>query len=212
MKTVCPLCREVNSSSAITLNGKVYHLCPRCSLLFLNPIHHLAPAEEKQRYDLHNNDPDDPRYRAFLNQLVTPLLPYLRSGARGLDYGCGPGPALAQMMRARGFKMNIYDPFYAPYDTALSQQYDFITATEVVEHMHDPGVDFTRLYTTLKKGGVLGIMTRFRPDISSELSSWHYLRDDTHVSFYNESTFKYISYLWNLKILEIGNNIAIFRK
>ena len=33
--------------------------------------------------------------------------------ARGLDFGCGPGPALTLLMEEAGFaKMNLYDPFY----------------------------------------------------------------------------------------------------
>ena len=45
----------------------------------------------------------------------------------GLDFGCGPGPALADMMQSEGNEMEIYDPFCFPNQDALSKTYDFIT-------------------------------------------------------------------------------------
>jgi len=45
----------------------------------------------------------DPRYRRFLARLAEPLIAHLPKGARGLDFGCGPGPTLSLMLREAGF-------------------------------------------------------------------------------------------------------------
>ena len=50
----------------------------------------------------------------------------------GLDFGAGPGPALAAMMSEDGFDVAIYDPFFQPDAEALQRKYDFITSTETV--------------------------------------------------------------------------------
>ena len=87
----------------------------------------LSPEQEREIYQLHDNDPSHPGYRTFLSKLTEPLLERLPSGASGLDFGCGPGPALAQMLEAEGMAVSLYDPYFYPSAVALDQTYDFIT-------------------------------------------------------------------------------------
>ena len=47
--------------------------------------------------------------------------------------------------------MSLYDPFFFPDRTRLSRRYDFITATEVVEHLHRPGEELERLWAMLRR-------------------------------------------------------------
>ena len=63
---------------------------------------------------------NDAGYRRFLSKLADPLMARLAPGARGLDYGCGPGPALAAMLREAGHEVALYDPFFAPDPAPLS--------------------------------------------------------------------------------------------
>ena len=65
--------------------------------IFVDPKNHLSPEEEKERYSQHNNDIYDFDYRKFLLTLYDPIAQKLKRGARGLEYGSGPGPALAEM-------------------------------------------------------------------------------------------------------------------
>ena len=112
---------------------------------------HLTAEEEGARYALHENNPNDPRYRKFLSKLVDPLLDRLPPGSVGLDFGCGPlfgdcdAPAVAAMLRDAGHSVSLFDPNFAPDRAALTRTYDFITATEVVEHLHHPADEFDRL-------------------------------------------------------------------
>ena len=104
-------------------------------------------------YRTHENDPDDPGYRRFLARLATPLLDRLPARSRGLDYGCGPGPALAAMLREAGHAVALYDALFFPDPSVFGARYDFIACSETVEHFHDPAGQFDRLGALLSPGG-----------------------------------------------------------
>ncbi|MDA1381669.1 methyltransferase domain-containing protein [Plesiomonas shigelloides subsp. oncorhynchi] len=55
-----------------------------------------------------------------------------------MDFGCGPGPLLAQMLEEAGFRMHKYDPYFHPERATLAREYDFVTCTEVAEHFMPP--------------------------------------------------------------------------
>lgn len=171
----------------------------------------LDPAAEKQVYDLHDNDPSDPGYRRFLSKLTEPLSRCLQPGSRGLEFGCGPGPALAVMLSEQGFVVSLYDPYYYPESTVLERCYDFVTCTEVVEHLHDPWSTFAQLDQLLTPGGWLGVMTCFQTD-DARFANWHYRRDPTHVVFYRASTLAHIArrFGWHLEFPV--KDVALFRK
>jgi 2-polyprenyl-3-methyl-5-hydroxy-6-metoxy-1,4-benzoquinol methylase len=152
------------------------------------PAHYPDPAIERAEYDRHENAVDDPGYRRFLDRLAAPLLARLSPGARGLDYGCGPGPALAMMLGEAGHAVALYDPFYTPDPAPLCDTYDFITCTEVAEHFHRPAEEFDRLGMMLRPGGWLAVMTCFQTD-DARFGGWHYRMDPTHVVFYRSGTF-----------------------
>jgi SAM-dependent methyltransferase len=142
---------------------------------------------EYDHYLHHENNPDDQRYRQFLSKLAGPLLAKLAPNLRGLDYGCGPGPALAAMFREAGHDMVVYDPFFFPDPAPLSGTYDFVTCSETAEHFHGPAAEFDRLDDLLAPGGWLGLMTCFQTE-DDRFARWHYRADPTHVVFYREAT------------------------
>ena len=94
-------------------------------------------------------------------------------------------PALAMMMRKRGFRMRIYDPIFHPDGGALEGRYDFVTCTETFEHLSSPTRELDRIDTLLEPGGWLGVMTGM-PDDWSGFPEWGYHRDPTHIAFYSE--------------------------
>ncbi|MEP4371870.1 MAG: class I SAM-dependent methyltransferase, partial [Alloalcanivorax venustensis] len=153
----CRLCGRPGAELFASVEGRRYLRCPRCHLTFLGVTQLPDRADEKAQYDLHRNEPDDPGYRRFLDQLGAPLCERLSAGDRGLDFGCGPGPALARMLEERGHPMRVYDPIYAPDPAALDQQYDFVTCTEVLEHLHWPEREWRRFAELVKPGGWLGV-------------------------------------------------------
>ena len=174
--------------------------------------HHLPPDEEKARYDLHENSPDDPDYRAFLSQLFDPMLDFLDGHEQGLDFGSGPGPTLSVMFEEKGFSMNIFDVFYDNDSTVFDDSYHFITATEVFEHLSEPGKELSRLWQCLNPGGHLGIMTKRLPDDKKAFEEWHYRRDDTHITFYADETFEWIAKAYGAKIVHKAPRVIILQK
>jgi SAM-dependent methyltransferase len=185
--------------------------CGNCKLVFVPVRYHLSPEEEKSEYDLHENDPADSGYRKFLSRLSEPVLKRLNPRQRGLDFGCGPGPALAAMMRDRGHSMDLYDLFYYRDDSVFKKKYDFITSTEVVEHLSHPGLVFTQLFQMLNPGGYLGIMTKLVKD-QNAFRKWHYIQDPTHICFFSRLSFDYLADKYSSEIEIIGSDVIIFKK
>jgi 2-polyprenyl-3-methyl-5-hydroxy-6-metoxy-1,4-benzoquinol methylase len=186
----CPLCDSAGAVPYCSDRRRPYLQCGECRLVFVPPGYRLDRAAEKAEYDLHRNEVDDPGYRRFLSRLATPMLERLAPGARGLDFGCGPGPALAHMLREAGMEVALYDSFYRPDEAALADSYDFICATEVVEHLHHPGVELARLWSLLRPGGCLGVMTKLVRDPDA-FAGWHYKNDPTHVCFFSADTWRW---------------------
>ena len=192
ISTACPVCRSPSPEHFILVDGRGYLHCETCQARFFDPQQRPGPGEERAHYLLHENDPDDPRYRKFLSKFADPFLEKLAPKSCGLDFGCGPGPALAMMMREAGHSMALYDPFFNPDRGPLSKTYDFITCTETAEHFHDPAEMFNSFDAMLRPGGWLGIMTCFQTD-DALFANWHYRKDPTHVVFYREATFEWLS-------------------
>ena len=169
------------------------------------------PADELAYYRLHENDVDDPRYRSFVSRLGDPLLARLDQGSEGLDYGCGPGPALASVLREHGHVVHLYDPYFWPEPAALERTYDFIVCSEVAEHFHRPGEEFARLDGLLRPGGWLGVMTCFRTE-DRLFANWQYRQDPTHVIFYREATLRAIArrFGWHCEVPR--KDVALMRK
>lgn len=207
----CPLCLHADTHAFFADAWRRYNHCSQCDLVFLDPAQLPDPTEEKSQYDLHENEPDDPGYRKFLARLAAPLLEKLPAQCSGLDYGCGPGPALARILEEAGHRVALYDPMFFPAQEALKQRYDFVTCTEVVEHFHQPAQDWQRMITLLRPGGTLAVMTCWRlPD--ADFGSWHYRRDPTHVSFYSVPTLQWLADYYRLALECPERNVAVFRQ
>jgi 2-polyprenyl-3-methyl-5-hydroxy-6-metoxy-1,4-benzoquinol methylase len=179
--------------------------------VFVPSIHFLSAKKEKAEYDLHRNTPADQGYRKFLNRIFMPMQKRLAPGSRGLDFGCGPGPTLSLMFEEIGHSVAIYDQFYEREASVLKGQYDFITATEVVEHLHDPRKELDRLWSCLKPGGSLGVMTKLVLDRKA-FARWHYKNDLTHVCFFSRSTFEWLATRWQAELTFSGKDVVIFLK
>ncbi len=191
-------------------DGREFRSCPVCSLIHVPPRFHIAPDAEAARYRLHRNDPGDEGYVRFLGQLADPLCRLLDPGSRGIDYGSGPGGVLAGMLRERGFICDGYDPVFDPRDPA--PPYDFAACAEVFEHFHEPGAEIARLVALLRPGGVLGVMTEFRPPGSTP-AQWHYTSDPTHVAFYTMETFAWIACRMGLRLIYAdGRRVVILSR
>ncbi len=230
----CPLCNSENINLFYQNKLRDFLLCDNCSLIFVPPEFHLNNKDEKREYDLHDNDVSDIYYRRFLNRLATPVLEKLRNDnllgnemiPTGLDFGCGFAPALVAILEESGCNVEKYDKFYFTEISVLKNNYyDFITTTEVVEHLVNPCDELLRLWNCLKnRNSFLAVMTKLVDNNALTnkkiFANWHYIRDLTHICFYSQKTCEYI--VKNLfknnnnpkavNIDFIGNDIVIFNK
>jgi SAM-dependent methyltransferase len=207
----CPLCKNNVKDEFVSANGRTYYQCENCGLVFTAREFYLSDEEEKGRYCFHQNNINDEGYVNFLSQLAEPLSQFLKDGESGLDYGCGPGPVLAELLNRKGFSCDIYDPYFFP-ELDNTKQYDFITATECFEHFHNPADELNKIAKILKPGGFLAVMTEFYTS-DKVFADWYYIKDPTHVCFYSIKSFDFICRIYGLSIVYCDEKrVVIIRK
>ena len=208
----CPLCAQSSGSLFFHSDtARDYYRCKHCSLIFVPPEYFLSSEEEKAEYDHHQNSPDDAGYRAFLSKLFMPMLERIPPNSRGLDFGSGPGPTLSVMFEEQGHNVTLYDPFYAPNRNVLRVEYDFVSASEVVEHLQNPDVDLDLIWSLIKPRGRLGIMTGMAQDREA-FAGWRYKDDHSHIVFFSMETMEWLARKWQAGLSFVGENVSLFRK
>ncbi len=219
----CPLCGAAADPVGRALH-RTHCACPRCDLRFIPSSFHLTPEQEYQRYLLHQNSLSDAGYVAFLTVAVELLKTHLKRADGGsptlLDYGSGPNPVLVQLLNRSGFTAVGYDPFFGDRVTPGVEvtaslrglgPFDAVVSTEAVEHFRDPRREWAQMVSLIRPGGLLVVVTSLVLP-GREVSSWHYATDPTHVVFYSESTFRYISEQWGLtRVATNGRNAVVLR-
>jgi len=208
---ICPLCHADTPALYAKSAAREHYICAYCSLVFVLPSEYLKEEDEKKRYDLHTNSPDDPGYKTYLHKVSDPVCERVLKGLSGLDFGSGPGPTLSKILEEQGYDMHIYDHFYAKDEEVLKKKYDFITATEVVEHLYDPQTVLYRLWKMLKEDGLLLFLTQPYP-CKEVFDAWYYKNDPTHVCFYSLSTMKWLASRWDAQLETVGKDLFIFKK
>ena len=205
----CPLCQNHPTQDISPPAGRreLFYRCVACDLIFKNKNSYLNNAQEKERYDNHENH-DTPEYRNFLSQIIDPVLPQLNHQMHGLDFGCGPNPLLAKILTEKGFLCESYDPIYWPEKGLLQNQYDFIFCSEVVEHFYQPHREWPLMLQLLKPDGFLTVMTQSPPN---DFANWYYHRDPTHVGFYSAHTMKWIARRWQLELTSYPKGVWLFK-
>ena len=213
--TCCPLCLQEKTALFYVRRGSIgerdFHICEVCDLVFVPERFHLGWREQLERYRSHNNHLYDRDYREFLSRLFDQLLPYVVPGHSALDYGSGPGPALAAMMSEAGLSVSTYDPFFQPDESPLDVRYDIVTCTETAEHFVKPSVDFDKLDSVLNPSGWLGVMTGML-DSWDQFKDWYYHKDPTHISFYSRRTMMWIAAKYSWKSFFPRKNVVLFNK
>ena len=207
----CIVCKSNLIKLFEIIKDKTYWKCNFCHAKFLDKKDYVDIETEKKHYLKHNNVIKDKGYRRFLSRLITPLKKYISKKDLGLDYGCGYCPALADILKEFGYKMELYDPFFFPNKNVFLKKYQFITCSEVIEHFFNPNEEFNKIDNMLDNNGWYAVMTSFMPE-DYLFRDWYYIRDPTHVVFYEKKTFEVIAAEKKWKLIIPSNNIVLFNK
>ncbi|TVQ94338.1 MAG: class I SAM-dependent methyltransferase [Bacteroidetes bacterium] len=208
MKSYCPLCCGLGDLY-YNQPGRKFYLCEGCGGLFVPTTFFPDWQEEKERYLEHNNDVNDPRYRAFVAPIVNAVMNAFGKESSGLDFGAGTGPVVSTILRENDYQIELYDPFFHPHPYLLKKTYDFIVSCEVVEHFFKPRKEFQLMKSLLKPNGKLFCMTGLYNN-TIDFSSWQYKNDFTHVFIYQKKTMEWIRENFGFSGMENDGNLVVF--
>ena len=203
----CTLC-------ATFLTTKVdndYYICPNCNAYLKCDDLYFDEVQEKNHYEQHNNDVNDVGYKNFTAPVTNTVLKYCSTEMVGLDYGCGKGPVITEQLKAKGFTVDLYDPYFYPDTSYLNKQYDFIFSCEVFEHFYHPKEEILKLKNCLKQDGLLIVKTHLF-NHQTDFKNWYYRKDQTHVFIYTFETFAYISQYFGFEIVTLEERLIVLRK
>ena len=205
----CPLCNGTEPRHLQIPEPSIYFACPACDLHFLHPDQRLSADKERSRYLLHENSLTDIGYQIFVKPLFDEIVRHFPRTSIGLDFGSGHSPVLAELLKQRGYSIQLYDPFFCPNPGALDHKYDFVVACEVAEHFFEPASEFIRLRRLVKDGGSLFLMTLLVEPQKQDFTSWYYRKDPTHVVFYSANTIRWIAQRFGFSQFEIVNRRVV---
>lgn len=203
---LCPLCQ----TELINQKDIDYFDCSHCRALVKKPNLYLSEQEEKERYLTHNNDVNDFRYQQFTSPITNYILSHFTKDHKGLDYGCGTGPVISEILERNNFQAKQYDLYFSSDKEVFEHTYDYIFACEVVEHFKRPFKEFNLFKSLLKPKGHLIIMTDIYDD-NTDFENWYYRNDPTHIFIYRKETFQYLKDQFGFKDLKIEGRRIILR-
>ncbi|GBF49320.1 putative methyltransferase [Leptospira ryugenii] len=175
----------------------------------MDPIYHPSQIQEKTRYLEHNNRLDDLGYQNFLKPLIDYVCLHTGQNEIGLDFGCGTVPIASHLLQKKGYQMWSYDPYFFPETKALEQRYDFLVASEVIEHFRKPRDEFFRMKSLLKEKAQLFFMTSLFEE-GMDFQKWYYKDDQTHLFFYEKRAFDWICDYFQFSSVEVNGKLIRF--
>jgi len=208
----CPIC-DSSHIRAIASRRRFFFRCGGCAFAWADPATRLDPEAARARYALHRNRRDDAGYMAFLGTIIDAALAHTPGARRVLDWGSGPAPVGADLLRERGMAVSVYDPLYAPVLPEPEAVFDLVFCIEVAEHFERPLQDFADLASRLRPGAGLALHTHLAPEDDEAFLSWWYTEDPTHVSFHTLQSLTLLADLAALRLDSITDRrLALFRR
>lgn len=192
---------------------KQYHYCQNCDCISLDTIYCLSLEKENSLYNNHQNSLKNEGYVQMFENFLDYFWNDLTCKDKSLDFGSGPTPVLSQLLQKRGVQVDCYDKFYQPIKCFENQTYDFITSTEVFEHLDDPLTTLLLLAKHLRPQGIFAIMTLFHQNDQAHFLTWWYRRDPTHITFYTPKTLEVLANQCGLDVVKTdGKRIVVLKK
>jgi SAM-dependent methyltransferase len=225
----CPVCESSRFEHVASLDRRFKRLptvtCSHCGLIYTNPMpdeDELARYYEKfYRFDyqLVTSGPTARHRRKRKAEAafrIANVGDFLEPGVRTLDFGCGSGEFVEQMVAA-GFDAHGFEPGEAYgtdarkrlgdritvgrwQDMTFGPEFDLVTCFHVLEHLRNPLDSLSAITGWLKPGGLAYIEV---PDLGGAplkgIGSFHF----AHVVGFNT---------WNLKLAAAAVGLAPMRE
>lgn len=197
----CKLCQNETTSFYDDYMACTTYQCRSCELIFKDEDAIVSTESELKVYQQHNNTEENLGYVAMFQDFIDKtILPHKKQITTVLDFGSGPNPVLAGMLRREGFQTDHYDKFFAPEKVYEGKTYDLITSTEVIEHIADVRGVMQLFAEHLNPGGYLALMTQFHDNTPQHYLKWWYRRDPTHIVFYRPKSFEKVAEKFGLTL------------
>lgn len=210
----CKICQADTKVMTDVKKNLSYYRCGSCGFVYLDDEAVIDSQSEKRHYELHNNSFECTGYVEMFEKFIAKAVtPYAKDVQTALEFGCGSGPVLAELLRQQGLEVDQYDLYFYPEKVYEGKAYDLITSTEVFEHLKEPIKILTMLTQHLAKDGYLILMTKFPPVDDKVFLNWWYRRDVTHISFFTPKSFEVMAKKVGLRVVTtIDENIVVFQK
>lgn len=208
----CKICSAITECFEDIELKKNYFYCSSCEFIFLDKKCFITTENEKNQYDQHNNSLENQGYVDMFNDFLDFTLKGLHVKT-ALDFGSGPTPVLAELLKRRDLHVEHFDKFYQPKKVYENKSYDLITSTEVFEHLENPKEILHDLVKLLNPNGVISLMTLFHTNKQEDFLKWWYRRDPTHITFFTPKSIEIMASECGLKVLKTDNKrIIILQK
>ncbi len=210
----CKICQSDTTVMGDSKKKLSYYRCISCGFIYLDDKFIVDNEREKEKYDLHNNSFESIGYVEMFEKFIEKAVePYTQNIKTVLEFGCGSGPVLAELLRDRSMEVDLYDLYFYPEKVYEGKKYDLITSTEVFEHLKEPLKILKMLTEHTAENGYIILMTKFPPADDKTFLAWWYRRDVTHISFFTPRSFEVMAEKVGLNVLEtMDNNIVVFQK
>lgn len=202
--TPCDLCRHPSPFPLGIVQKRPISQCPTCRQIVVDPSHWPDPAQEKARYDLHDNRWDHADYRDYLRKIADHFLSFFNRPLRILDFGSGPDGVLARLLQQSGQDAVAYDPLYNLPLSPSALPFDAIILCEVFEHLRQLDVELALIRQSLAPDGVLYLRTELL-NPGQPLDSWWYLNDSTHLRFLSPESLAFLAHRLDLEVRDTDN-------
>ncbi len=224
MNIKCIICD--NATQDIFTRGKYHFLkCEECTFIFVDP-HQL----KKDYYKQYENSLLSLKYyqatqsydhRSFVERLA--MIDKLVSKAGNLleigsnigtflkaaqekgwkTVGIEPNKAVQQYTRQNLPNTLIYNKFFNSRTARnITEKYDLIYSSDVIEHVDDPVAFITAAKNLLKRNGLLVMVT---PDFDSILTRAFQIKPKEHLTYFNKRSITKLSNITGLEIVSLQN-------